>query len=115
MVNFLIIDYLFKKYRLIPSYFIAYDRTSYYDSSNTNFRITFDENIRYRKDNLILECDSNNTLYFKDKKYIMELKSIGSIPMWFTNILSELKIYPTSFSKYGSIYEKHLKEEINYV
>jgi hypothetical protein len=26
--------------------------------------------------------------------------------------MSELKIYPTSFSKYGSIYCKNLKEEI---
>ena len=34
----------------------------------------------------------------------MEVKILGSIPLWFTRILSELKIYPTHFSKYGNEY-----------
>ena len=39
-------------------------------------------------------------------KYIMEIKTLGSLPLWFTKILTELKIYPKSFSKYGNIYKK---------
>ena len=36
----------------------------------------------------------------------MESKILGATPLWFTRILSELAIYPVSFSKYGNIYKK---------
>ncbi len=29
---------------------------------------------------------------------------MGATPLWFTEILSRLQIYPTSFSKYGNVY-----------
>ena len=109
------IDYTLKKYNLEPKYFIAYDRTSYFDKDNKNFRITFDENIRSRNTDLKLEYGDAGKLYFNDKEYIMELKTIGGLPLWFTKILSELKIYPKSFSKYGNIYKDKLKEELLYV
>lgn len=38
--------------------------------------------------------------------YLMESKILGATPVWFTQILSELAIYPVSFSKYGNIYKK---------
>ena len=41
----------------------------------------------------------------------MELKTLDALPLWFTKIINELKIYPTSFSKYGKIYMKKVKEE----
>lgn len=106
------IDYCFKKYQLKPVLFLGYDRLSYYDKQDKNFRITIDRNIRSRETNLQLEKGDQGIPYFKENKYIMEIKTIGSIPLWFTNILSELKIYPTSFSKYGSIYQKKIKEGI---
>lgn len=109
------IDYTINKYNLEPKYFIAYDRTSYFDKDNKCFRITFDENIRSRNSDLKLEYGDAGKLYFKNKEYIMELKTIGGLPLWFTNILSELKIYPKSFSKYGNIYKDKLKEELLYV
>lgn len=106
------IDYTMKRYNLKPKFFIAYDRTSYFDKEDETFRITFDENIRSRQDDLRLEYGDSGKLYFKDKKYVMELKANNGLPLWFTTILSELKIYPTSFSKYGSIYQNKLKEEL---
>ena len=45
----------------------------------------------------------------------MEIKTLGSMPLWLVRSLSELKIYPTSFSKYGSIYQKELKERNDYI
>ena len=51
--------------------------------------------------------------YFKENYYIMEIKTLGSIPLWLVKTLSELKIYPVSFSKYGKIYTKK-KEELVY-
>ena len=50
--------------------------------------------------------------YFDQNYYIMEIKTLSSMPLWLVRSLSELKIYPTSFSKYGSIYQKNkLKKE----
>lgn len=36
----------------------------------------------------------------------MELKTAGAIPLWMTRLLTDEKIYPTSFSKYGTFYQK---------
>ncbi len=105
------IDYDFKKYELEPKLFLAYDRTSYYDKDNINFRITFDKNLRSRENDLRLEMGDSGNLYFKEDMYIMETKVLNSYPLWFTHILSSLKIYPVSFSKYGSIYSTKIKEE----
>ena len=100
------IDYYVKYYKLEPYMYLAYDRLSYYSIEDSEFRITFDRDLRYRYDNLSLDIDKDNMNYFKDKKYIMEVKSLNSLPLWFVKFLSENKIYPQSFSKIGSIYVK---------
>ena len=100
------IDYYINYYKVHPYIFLAYDRLSYCGKDNPEFRITFDTNLRYRYDNLELIDTNNNQNYFKDNKYIMEVKTLDSLPCWFVNYLSVNKIYPRSFSKVGSIYEK---------
>ena len=100
------IDYLFKLYDLTPSYFIAYDRKSFKGLENSNLRITIDSNLRSRKDNLSLELGDSGKLYFDKEMYIMEIKTLGSMPLWLVRNLSDLKIFPVSFSKYASIYKK---------
>lgn len=105
------INYLFKLYNLKPAYFIAYDRKSYRGLENNNLRITIDTNLRSRKDNLSLELGDEGNLYFKEELYIMEIKTLGAMPLWLVRNLSDLGIYPVSFSKYGSIYKKD-KEEL---
>ncbi|MCR5223622.1 MAG: polyphosphate polymerase domain-containing protein, partial [Bacilli bacterium] len=106
------IDYCFKLYNLEPKLFLAYDRLSYYDKDDINFRITFDTNIRSREDNLRLEKGDKGELYFDNDLIVMETKALNAYPMWFVKALSELKLYPGSFSKYGSIYSKKLREEL---
>lgn len=106
------IDYDFKNYKLEPKLFLAYDRLSYYDKDNINFRITFDRNLRSRENDLKLELGDSGKLYFKEDTYIMETKVLDAYPLWFTDILSSLKIYPVSFSKYGSIYTSKIKESV---
>ena len=59
------IDYCFKKYQLMPKLFIGYDRLSYYDKDNVNFRITFDTNLRSREDNLLLELGDDGEEFSK--------------------------------------------------
>lgn len=104
------IDYAFKYYNLTPSLYLSYDRKSYYLKEDSEFRITFDTNIRSRTNDLKLESSQNGTLLMKDS-YIMEIKSIKAIPLWFSSLLNSLKIYPTSFSKYGEIYKNKGDEQ----
>lgn len=105
------IDYLFKFYKLKPFYFIAYDRKSYSEKNNENLRITIDTNLRSRNDKLKLEYGDKGKIYFKEKIYIMEIKTLGAMPLWLVKNLSALEIYPVSFSKFGSIYKKDMEEE----
>lgn len=109
------IDYFFKKYSLIPKIFVGYDRLSFYDKNDINFRITFDKDVRYRFNNLKLEFGDSGKNYFSKDNIIMEIKSLNSIPIWFTNILTELNIYPISFSKIGNIYKDNYNMEELYV
>ena len=102
------INYCFKFYNLKPKVFLAYDRYSYKGKDDSNFRITFDKNIRSRTDNLYLENGDNGMLLLDKNCYIMEVKTLGAYPLWFVQILSELNIYPTSFSKYGNVYKKQI-------
>lgn len=109
------INYYFKYYDLKPAIYIAYDRLSYCGADDNSLRITIDSNLRSRNSDLNLELGDAGKCYFKDKNYIMEIKTLGSMPLWLVRSLSELKIYPTSFSKYGSIYQKELKERNDYI
>lgn len=109
------INYYFKYYDLKPAIYIAYDRLSYCGVDDNSLRITIDSNLRSRNSDLNLELGDAGKYYFKDKNYIMEIKTLGSMPLWLVRSLSELKIYPTSFSKYGSIYQKELKERNDYI
>lgn len=106
------IDYLFNLYDLKPAYFVAYDRKSYVGKDNESLRITIDTNLRSRKDHLTLEYGDKGEQYFKDKMYIMEIKTLGAMPLWLVRSLSDLKIYTRSFSKIGNIYIKDQEEEI---
>ena len=38
---------------------------------------------------------------------LMEIKIPGVMPLWMAQILSDMQIYPTSFSKYGAYYMQH--------
>ena len=104
------IDYIFKYYDLKPYIFISYDRLSYRGRDEEDLRITFDSNLRSRLGNLCLEIGNSGSKQYYNDINIMEIKTLNSMPMWLVSALSELKIFPTSFSKVGKIYEKIKKE-----
>jgi len=100
-------DYFLEFYKPRPAIYIAYDRIATYAKDDPTIRVTFDFNIRSRKDNLILEYgDEDTKLLLPDGEIVMEIKVGDAYPMWLTNALSELEIYPLSFSKYGNIYKQ---------
>jgi hypothetical protein len=49
----------------------------------------------------------------------MEVKCAGGVPLWLTKVLTQERIFKTSFSKYGTAYETliypKLKEETTHV
>ncbi len=106
------LDYYFKLFKLKPSIFVAYDRLSYKDKDNQNLRITIDGNLRSRYNDLNLEKGSYGEKFFSSDMYIMEIKVLDAMPIWLARNLSELKIFPTSFSKVGSIYIKNKGSEV---
>lgn len=107
------LEYSVDKYKLIPKVYIAYERDSYEGAFDKNVRITFDSNLRFRQEDLDLENGCAGKLYFDKPTYIMEIKTLGGMPIWLTSVLSQLEIFPSSFSKYGNIYKKYLvKKEI---
>lgn len=100
------LDYIHKHFNLIPAIYIGYDRMSFKGKEDNNLRITFDSNLRSRKDNLYLEYGDEGKNFFEDDIKIMEIKALGGMPLWLARALSEMHIYPASFSKYGEIYKK---------
>ncbi|MEI5993990.1 polyphosphate polymerase domain-containing protein [Candidatus Enterococcus mansonii] len=111
------IDWVMTQNNLESKVMIAYDRRALFDSSDEDFRITFDFNIRYKKECLTGELIDIGDRVAPEIDVLMEVKALGAYPIWFSNILAELMIYPTSFSKYAQTYQRYLycKEDFNYV
>ena len=99
------IDYFLEYYgTLHPTLFLSYEREAYYSSDGSDFRVTFDDTILCRQDDLSLDSDVYGTPIIPDGQVLMEIKCSGGVPLWMTEILSKEKIYKTSFSKYGTAY-----------
>ncbi len=106
------VEYFFKFYKPVPKVYIAYDRIAMFGKEDPELRITFDQNIRSRDYDLNLEDGDHGELLLKEGFRLMEIKIAGAMPLWLSAILNELAIYPTSFSKYGNVYKKKLRETI---
>ena len=104
------IDFFLKRYALKPALYLAYDRIALFGNEDHEFRVTFDQNIRSRNENLTLFSDEDTTELLEPGYHLMEVKVLNAMPLWFVKILSELEIRNTSFSKYGCIYQKQLEE-----
>jgi len=90
---------------LHPTVYLSYEREAYYCKDGGDFRLTFDDNILCRQDNLSL-CSANyGTPLLPKNNVLMEVKCPGGMPMWLTKWLSREKLYKTSFSKYGTAYQ----------
>ena len=114
------IDYFLQFYgTLRPRVFLAYTRLALYGKVDPAFRVTFDRDILCRREDLSLRSEAYGTALLPPDQVLMEIKCAGGIPMWLTEILSREKIYKTSFSKYGMMYQTviypTLKEPVKHV
>lgn len=100
--------FFLQRYRPHAAMFIAYDRTAYDGIQDEGLRLTFDRSIRSRREALNLRRGDAGGLLLPDGEVVMEIKTPLAIPVWLVHILSAAGIYPTSFSKYGRIYQQLL-------
>ena len=91
-----------------PKVFIGYERTAFAGIEDADLRVTFDTGLRWREDKLELACGDHGTPLLPRDAVLMEIKLPGVCPLWLGRALSELSIYPTSFSKYGACYQQYL-------
>ena len=96
---------------LKPVLYLSYDREAYRmkegaqtADGGSEFRVTFDCNIRCRENDLSLKSEAYGTEMLEEGMFLMELKCPGAIPLWMTEVLSREHLYKTSFSKYGTAY-----------
>lgn len=92
-----------------PKMFIGYDRIAFSGTEDSELRITFDTNMRWRTyDTDLLLGDAGEPILPEQDKILMEIKIPGVCPLWLSRLLSETGVFPCSFSKYGFCYTEYI-------
>ncbi|MFD1953207.1 polyphosphate polymerase domain-containing protein [Paenibacillus thailandensis] len=106
------IGYFLRLYDLQPKLYLSYDRKALFSKESRDLRITFDTNIRCRRYDLKLEMGDYGEQLLEEGQWLMEVKAEKTVPVWLSKLLSEHRLYRTSFSKYGTEYKKLLKNRM---
>lgn len=105
------IDYFIKAYNdPFPRVYLSYEREAFYSKDDSDFRMTFDYNIKVRDYDVINVKRRDGINVLEDDYVLLEVKTAYALPEWLLNYFNENKIYKKSFSKYGYSYTKFLKE-----
>ena len=100
------IDWFLKAHAPIrPKVVLTYVRRAFYGVENADFRMTIDRDITCRYESLHLTDGVFGDKILKEGTSLLEIKIPGIMPLWMSEILSRLKIFPASFSKYGTYYK----------
>ena len=107
------IDWFLKIYQPVPKAVVCYDRSAWQGIGEKGLRFTFDEDIRYREIIPDLSRGDWGIPLLEKGMSLMEIKIPGSMPLWLSETLAALGIYPLSFSKVGQGYllERAYKNE----
>ena len=104
------ISYFWEFYQtLAPALFLSYQREAFSGIQEPGLRITFDENILWRREQLSLRYGAFGNSLLPPGATLMEIKTPGAMPLWLAHALSAHGISKTSFSKYGKAYEEILE------
>ncbi|MGN0741523.1 MAG: polyphosphate polymerase domain-containing protein [Candidatus Fimadaptatus sp.] len=106
------IDYFTGLYKPVPKILLFYERIALSGIEDEELRVTFDANIRWRAHDLSLYQGDEGELILPPGMRLMEIKIADSFPLWMSQMLSEFRIYPASFSKYCTAY-KQLQNEMH--
>ena len=94
-----------------PRAFIGCDRDAFVARDEPELRFTFDRNLRWRGRDLSLTAGSWGEPLLDGDMVLMEIKLPGAAPLWLAGILNSLRLYPVSFSKYGSCFKRRLFQQ----
>ena len=101
------LDWMLASYEnLSPRVFLSYERDSYKGISDPSLRLTLDQDILFRTDRLDLREGAFGEAILLPDQTLMEVKISNAAPLWLAQALSEIGIFPVSFSKYGRAYER---------
>lgn len=99
------IDYFKGMYPgLAPAMFLSYEREAFYGKQDRELRITFDENILWRQEELSLCTGPYGNAILQPDTALMEVKIASAMPLWLCRLLADNSIFKTGFSKYGNAY-----------
>lgn len=90
---------------LRPTAAVFCERQAFCDRGDPTLRYTFDRNITACLNRLDLSANAGGVPLLNPGEVLLELKTGQNLPLWLCRLLSELKIYPTGFSKYGTLYQ----------
>lgn len=100
------IDYAMNFYTGIrPAAIVSYERDAFFVRDLPALRITLDENVRYRADELDLRLGNHGKILLPEEYSLMEIKTDGAMPIWLSEALDGCGIFPASYSKYGTAYD----------
>ncbi|MBQ6868009.1 MAG: polyphosphate polymerase domain-containing protein [Clostridia bacterium] len=103
------IEYFMHFYgNIAPRVLVCYDRSAYFAKEDSNIRITFDKQIRYRFTDVLPDKGDSGELLLPKDMSVMEIKFYHSVPQYVSDALTSLGIFPHSFSKYGAAYNTEL-------
>lgn len=97
------IEYFVRLYQPEPRVLLSYRRVAY-TGAESGLRITFDDDIRFRTRAIKLTSGSWGQELLPIGMTLMEIKAPGAMPLWLCELLNTNRMYPTSFSKYGTCY-----------
>ncbi len=89
-----------------PKVVLTYRRRAFYEKEFPDFRMTIDQDITARFDNLDLKQGVGGQKLLDEGMSLLEIKIPGVMPLWMSSILSKLDIFPASFSKIGTYYKE---------
>ena len=96
------------RYPVSEKAYISYDRTAFTGAEDPQLRVTFDRNIRFRQQQLSLNSGMWGAPVLEPGRVLLEIKVAAAFPVWLSHVLSELELFPVSFSKYGRCYQNYI-------
>jgi hypothetical protein len=100
------VDWFVRRYQPQPRVLLSCDREALQSLRYVGLRITFDHYIRWRDSDFEPSHGSYGDQLLDEDVVLMEIKACGNLPIWLADLLAAEKIYPSSFSKYGTWYEQ---------
>jgi hypothetical protein len=106
-------------YKPVPMIYLAYDRIAYFGKPESEggpgreLRISFDFNVRTRREKTGLELGDHGELLQPPGWVIMEVKAGLDLPQWLLDYFAEHDMRRGSFSKYGQEYKRFIKRQVD--